>query len=76
MRRVEARLRARRSIVAMSSTVGNELKSSGRSIRSEVSRIRTEKVIESARRMSSRKLGKGSTFSLDFPPERVSRAQP
>jgi len=58
---VEARLSARRSIVAINSTVGNELKSSGRSINSEVSRIRTENVIDTASSTSSSTLGKGST---------------
>ncbi len=53
MRRVEARLSARRSIVDIRSTVGNDENSSGRSMNSATIRMRTEKVIESARLMSS-----------------------
>ena len=56
IRRVEARLSARRSIVASSRTVGKALKSSGFSMNSAVIRISTEKVIENARQMSSSQL--------------------
>src|SRR5690606_34085604 len=59
IRRVEARLSARRSMVAMRRTVGKELKSSGFVINRQVIRITTEKVIEMARLKSSSQLGIG-----------------
>ena len=61
MSRVEARLSDSRSIVASSSTVGKEEKSSGRSMNSATIRTSTEKVIESARPMSSTSGGSGRT---------------
>ncbi len=57
--RVEARLSARRSMVAISSTVGKDEKSSGREMNSAVIRISTEKVIEMAREKSSSHRGIG-----------------
>ena len=59
MSRVEARLRASRSIVAISNTVGKELKSSGRLMNNTVIRISTEKAMEIASEMSSIQLGIG-----------------
>ena len=57
--RVEARLSARRSIVAISSTVGKDENSSGCWMNSADIRMRTEKVIESARLISSSQVGIG-----------------
>jgi hypothetical protein len=57
--RVEARLSARRSIVAMSSTVGKAENSSGAWMNSDVIRISTERMIEMARNRSSSTGGKG-----------------
>ena len=59
MRRVEARLSASRSMVAISRTVGKAENSSGAWMNSDVIRIRTEKVIEMASAKSSRTGGSG-----------------
>src|SRR3984893_3616680 len=59
IRRVEARLSARRSMVAISSTVGNAENSSGAWMNSAVIRISTERMIETARNRSSRTGGSG-----------------
>src|SRR3984893_4907739 len=59
MRRVEARLSAKRSMVAISSTVGNAENSSGAWMNSAVIRISTERMIETARNRSSRTGGSG-----------------
>ena len=58
MSRVEARFSARRSIVAMRSTVGKDENSSGSSMNSEVIRISTETMIETASRRSRRTAGR------------------
>ena len=47
------------SMVAIRSTVGNEVKSIGRAIHSETIRIRTDKAIEKASPTSIRKAGMG-----------------
>ena len=57
---VEARFRASRIMVAIRSTVGNELKSSGREINNTVIKISTENVNDSARDASSSHFGIGS----------------
>ena len=54
MRRVEARLSASRSMVAISSTVGKAENSSGAWMNSDVIRISTENVIEMASEKSSK----------------------
>ena len=59
MSRVEARLSASRSMVAISSTVGNAENSSGAWMNKAVIRIRTEKVIEMASEKSSNIAGSG-----------------
>ncbi len=56
---MEARLSASRSMVAISSTVGNEENSSGVWMNSAVIRISTERMIEMARLMSSSAGGSG-----------------
>ena len=60
MRRVEARLRASRSMVAISSTVGKIVNSSGAEMNSDTIRIRTDRMIEAARKRSSRNAGSGT----------------
>ena len=72
--RVEARLSESLSIVAISSTVGKALKSSGFSMKSEVKRTRTENMIETASRRSSRTGGKGrmSTTRMAMTPSAIS----
>jgi hypothetical protein len=57
--RVDAMLRARRTIVESSKMVGNALNSSGLSTKRPVSRMSTEKVIENARLMSRSQRGSG-----------------
>ncbi len=59
IRRVEARLSARRSMVAISSTVGKAENSSGAWMKSDVIRISTEKMIEMASEKSSSSGGSG-----------------
>ena len=59
MRRVEARLSASRSMVAISSTVGKAENSSGVWMNSAVIRISTERMIEIASAMSSSSAGSG-----------------
>ena len=59
IRRVEARFSASRSMVAISSTVGKAENSSGFWMNSAVIRIRTERVIETARKRSSTSGGSG-----------------
>src|SRR5579863_7838386 len=60
MRRVEARLSDSRSIVEMSSTVGKDENSSGRWMKSATIKMRTEKVIDSAKLISRSQVGIGS----------------
>ena len=59
MRRAEARLRARRSMVEIRSTVGKAENSSGAWMNSDVIRISTENVIEMASEKSSKSGGSG-----------------
>ena len=59
IRRVEARLSASRSMVAISSTVGNEENSSGVWMNSAVIRISTDRMIEMASARSSSSGGSG-----------------
>ena len=59
IRRVEARLSASRSIVEISRMVGNEENSSGVWMNSAVIRISTDRMIETARNMSSTSDGSG-----------------
>jgi hypothetical protein len=59
MRRVEARLSARRIIVLMRSTVGKAENSSGFRMKTHVIMIRIDSDRENARQMSSRKAGSG-----------------
>ena len=68
--RVEARFSASRSRVAISSTAGNELNSSGRTMNSAVSSTSTEKVIDSAssRSSSSGGIGRISTTRMPIMP--------
>ena len=68
--RVDAKLSASRNIVAISRTVGKELKSSGLEINRQVIRITTEKVIEIARLKSRSQLGIGriSTIRIQTTP--------
>ena len=61
IRREEAILSARRSIVAMTRMVGKALNSSGLRMNSTVMRIRTEKVNERPSEASSRKVGSGTS---------------
>ena len=76
--RVVAMLRDSRSIVAMSSTVGNEEKSSGRWIHSATIRISTESAIEKARPMSMRKagIGRNSTARMMTMPSAKKMSRP
>jgi hypothetical protein len=67
MSRVEARLSASLSIVAMRSTVGKDENSSGSSMNSEVIRISTERMIESANSRSRRSGGNGKTSTTRMP---------
>src|SRR5262249_32408315 len=64
IRRVEARLSASRSMVAISSTVGNAENSSGAWMNSAVIRISTEKMIEVASEKSSSSGGSGSSSTI------------
>jgi len=57
--RVDARLSATRNIVEISSTVGNELNSSGFLMKTDVIKIRIEKVIENDSETSSSQAGRG-----------------
>src|ERR1700689_637631 len=59
MSRVEARLSANRSMVAINSTVGKAENSSGAWMNSDVNRISTENVIEMASEKSSNSAGSG-----------------
>src|ERR1700689_2139446 len=59
MSRVEARLSASRSMVAINSTVGKAENSSGAWMNSDVNRISTENLIEMASEKSSNSAGKG-----------------
>ena len=59
IRRVEARFSASRSMVAISSTVGKAENSSGFSMNSDVIRISTDRMIETASSRSSRNGGSG-----------------
>ncbi len=60
IKRVEARLSASRSMVAISRTVGNDENSSGVWMNSAVIRISTEMMIDTANSISSRSGGSGS----------------
>jgi hypothetical protein len=54
-------------MVAIRSTAGNELNSSGLTMNSEVRSTRTEKVIDSASSMSSRSRGIGRISTTRMP---------
>ncbi len=60
---MEARLSATRNIVEINSTVGNELNSSGFLMKTDVIRIRIEKVIENDNETSSSQAGRGMSNS-------------
>jgi len=74
IRRVDAMLSPRRSMVAISSTVGNELKSSGFSMNSTVISTRTEKVMLMARHRSSSQVGIGMISITRMPTMPSARA--
>ena len=74
--RVEARLSDSRSMVAISSTVGKALNSSGFSMNSAVTRISTESVTDKARQRSRTNAGSGriSTTRIASTPQASSRS--
>jgi hypothetical protein len=77
IRRVEARLSASRSIVAISSSVGKTVNSSGLSIDRPVIMISTDMMIDTARSRSSRIAGSGkiSTARIAMTPVANSRSE-
>src|SRR3569832_904583 len=76
--RVVAMLSDSLSIVAMSSTVGKDEKSSGRWIHSATIRISTESAIEKARPISMRKagIGRNSTARIKTKPSAKKTSRP
>ncbi len=76
--RVVAMLSDSLSIVAMSRTVGNEEKSSGRPIHSATIRISTESAIEKARPTSMRNagIGRNSTVRMKTMPSAKKTSRP